>query len=129
MRQFSLIDVFGWTAIFAIWAALWPWSLANNVESVAVAVGIAGTIATMWRFNRKCGAWFSFAYAACLFSIIDFIKGPGIKSNPSFINTPEERIFFSLVDGCWFGFILGGLLFLIVIAVTGILDLLKRRLA
>jgi hypothetical protein len=43
------------------------------------------------------------------FAVLEFVNFPPIKSNPSFFNTPEHRLFFSILDGCWYGFILGGL--------------------
>ena len=53
MRQFRLIDLFGWTAIFGIFAALWPWSKASVSETVIFALGIAGTIAAIVAIQSK----------------------------------------------------------------------------
>ena len=129
MRQFSLLDVFSWTAIFAVWAALWPWPQKPLRESVAVAVGIAGTIAVIWRFSRRAAAWFSIGYS--IMPVHDFgnCHLSRNQSNPSCFNdSSRSSILQSFLTGVGGGSFSAGMLFLGVVAVTEFFDWLKRRL-
>jgi hypothetical protein len=45
MRRFGLIDIFGWTALYAVWFAIWPWSGIGPWILLVWSLLIAGTIA------------------------------------------------------------------------------------
>ncbi|HEY2881125.1 MAG TPA: hypothetical protein VGJ15_01800 [Pirellulales bacterium] len=125
IRQFGLIDVFGWVATFAVWAALWPWRSIGMFESSAVVIEMAGIIYLLRRFSKGATYCFAIFVTTCI-SAIDLWRYPLNDSSPQ--RNLVDFVLMVFVFGSFVGVFVGTYLWLIALIGDAVIEWIKRRL-